>query len=71
MIKYPHLLIPAVPEHNSQSKIDDNQISKKMELLEAYMNKLIQNDDIKACPQVLDFLQMRGQKEHSKQLKTE
>ena len=42
-----------------------------MELLETFMNSLIQNEELIANPSVLNFLSMPGQKEHSKQLKNE
>ena len=69
--RYPHLLIPACPPHFSQTKLDEAYTQKKMELLEVFMNKLLQNEELKACPTVLDFIQKKGQKEHSAKLKTE
>ena len=46
-------------------------MQKKMELLEVFMNSLIQNDELKANSSVVAFLNMQGQKEHSKQLKAD
>lgn len=46
-------------------------MSKKMELLEFFMNSLIQNEELKANQSVVNFLQMPGQKEHSKALKND
>lgn len=70
-IKYPHVVVPACPEHQSQTKEDEIILQKKMELLETFMNSLIQNEELIANPSVLNFLSMPGQKEHSKQLKNE
>ena len=70
-IKYPHVVVPACPEHQSQTKEDEIILQKKMELLETFMNSLIQNEELIANPSVLNFLSMPGQKEHSKLLKNE
>lgn len=40
-IKYPHVVVPACPEHVSQTKEDEMILQKKMELLENFMNSLV------------------------------
>ena len=71
--KYPHLLIPACPEHFSQTEFEEKIVRKKMELLSIFMNKVIQNEEIKASPVFVDFVSYKdkSQKDHSKRLKEE
>lgn len=70
-MRYPHVVVPACPEHQSQTTQDETAMNKKMELLEAFMNSLVQNQELIACPSVLQFLNMPGQKEYSNILKKE
>jgi hypothetical protein len=58
--KYPHILVPACPDHFSQTKFEESTCVKKMELLEMFMNKLVKNEELIASPVVLDFLKKEG-----------
>jgi len=66
---FPHIIIPAVPDFIASKSMDKNSIRKRECLLNRFMNKLLIQKDLKACPTVLDFLSYEDSKAFSKQLK--
>jgi len=67
--EFPHLLVPAVPEYTSAKVIDKNFMRKRESLLNRFMNKLLMQDEIKACPVLIDWLKVPNYKEVGKKLR--
>ncbi|CAI2360426.1 unnamed protein product [Moneuplotes crassus] len=66
---FPHLVIPAAPEFNAYKSMDKSMIKKREHLLNRFMNKLMIQKDLRACPAVLDFVSYEDSKAFTKQLK--
>jgi hypothetical protein len=57
---FPHILIPAVPEYHAAKTLDKKFMRKRESLLNRFMNKLLVQEDLKACPIVFEFLTTPG-----------
>lgn len=57
---FPHILIPAVPEFHAAKSLDKNFMRKRESLLNRYVNKLMLQDELRACQMVVDFLSLPG-----------
>ena len=57
---YPHILVPMWPEHHSTKSIDKNFLRKREHLLNKFMNKCMQQEELKGCPILVDFLNYEG-----------
>lgn len=66
---FPHLIIPAAPEFHSSKSMDKAMIKRRENLLNRFMNKLMIQKDLRACPAVLDFVSYEDSKAFTKQLK--
>ena len=66
---FPQILIPAVPTFQSSKSMDKAFTRKRESLLNRFVNKLMIQEDLKACPVVLDFLSYEDSKAFTKQLK--
>lgn len=59
---YPHILVPMCPEHHSTKSIDKNFLRKREHLLNKFMSKCMQQEELKGCPILVDFLSFEGNK---------
>lgn len=59
---FPHILVPAVPEYQSAKVIEQNFMRKRESLLNRFMNKLLQQEELKACQMLIDWLTIAGNK---------
>jgi hypothetical protein len=57
---YPHVLVPACPEYNSVKSLDKSFLRKRESLLTRFINKLMLQEELKACPLVVDFMSFEG-----------
>lgn len=67
---YPHILIPGIPELKKASKLDMKALEKRAAHLESFINKILQSEELKSCPVLLEFLKDTDLKGFTKQLKT-
>lgn len=59
---YPHVLVPACPEFVQIKTLDKSLLRKRESLLSRFMNKLMIQEELKACPIFVDFMFLDGKK---------
>ena len=57
---YPHVLVPACPDFTSMKSVDKSFLRKRESLLTRFMNKLIIQEELRACPILVEFLRHHG-----------
>lgn len=66
---YPHILVPVIPEVQKDRKSSNKYWERRGKELQTFMNKLLQSEDLKTWPILVDFIKHQDTKGFSKLLK--
>jgi hypothetical protein len=66
---YPHILIPGIPEFKKEKKNDPKFWERRAVHMQNFVNKVLQSEDLRGCPVVVDFIAHKDFKAFSKMIK--
>lgn len=66
----PFILIPCIPEVQSDKKLDMKYLTRRASNLEEFLNKVLESEDLRLVPMLNDFLTLTDRKKYSALIKT-